>query len=298
MTGLPDGHGLETVTLQAADGARAVVALHGAHVVSWVPAGGQEMLYLSARSAWGPGQAIRGGVPVIFPQFSNRGPLVRHGFARVLPWQLVHNGPSGTDASAVLQLTDSAQTRSYWPHAFTLQLSVRLAGDTLALALSCRNTGATSIDVSAALHTYLLTDDVAQSILTGLAAHRYWDALDGVHKTQPAEAIRFDGELDRVYAGVTGELLLLGPRGGVEQSVRIAQSGFEDVVVWNPGAIKCAALADMPPDGWRRMVCVESAQIERPVHLVPGQCWVGEQRLTAPPAPRTRGPVCRGSSPG
>ena len=74
--------GLDAVELRAPDGARATVLLHGGHVVSWVPAGADEQLYLSPKSSFAPGSAIRGGVPVIFPQFNTRGPLQRHGFAR------------------------------------------------------------------------------------------------------------------------------------------------------------------------------------------------------------------------
>ena len=83
--------GLDAVELRASDGASAVVTLHGAQVVSWRAAGtGGEQLYLSPRSAYADGTAIRGGVPVVFPQFSDRGPLVRHGFARSRPWRLLH----------------------------------------------------------------------------------------------------------------------------------------------------------------------------------------------------------------
>ncbi|MCB2000494.1 MAG: D-hexose-6-phosphate mutarotase, partial [Rhodoferax sp.] len=83
-------HGTPALALQAADGARVLVTLHGGHVVSWVPAGGHgEQLYLSPRSGFGQRQAIRGGVPVVFPQFSDRGPLPRHGFVRNRAWQLL-----------------------------------------------------------------------------------------------------------------------------------------------------------------------------------------------------------------
>src|SRR5258705_11634652 len=81
--------GLPLVKLRAADGATADVYLHGAHVTSWRPTpGDEERLFLSARSEFRPGTAIRGGIPVIFPQFAAEGPLVRHGFARTSEWRL------------------------------------------------------------------------------------------------------------------------------------------------------------------------------------------------------------------
>jgi glucose-6-phosphate 1-epimerase len=279
MTALLQYQGLEAIALQAADGARAVVTLHGGHVVSWMPAGGEEMLYLSPRSAFAAGQAIRGGVPVIFPQFSNRGPLLRHGFARVLPWQLVRHEVVQGHAEVGLRLTDTASTRLSWNHGFELGLTVRIGGARLMVALSCRNTGASAFDFSAALHTYVRTDDIDRSCVRGLAGHAYWDALDGTRSIQEPDMLCFDGELDRVYADVAGALDLHVQRGGREHRVTVDQRGFQDVVVWNPGAVKCAALADMPADGWREMLCVEAARVERPVVLQPGECWTGEQRL-------------------
>ena len=77
------------VTLRADDGAVAEVHRHGAHVTSWRPMGdADDRLYLSARSELDGKAAIRGGVPVIFPQFAAEGPLPRHGFARTSLWSL------------------------------------------------------------------------------------------------------------------------------------------------------------------------------------------------------------------
>ena len=60
---------LPCARLSNAEGATALVALHGAHVLSWIPADGRERLFLGERAIYAEGAAIRGGVPVIFPQF-------------------------------------------------------------------------------------------------------------------------------------------------------------------------------------------------------------------------------------
>src|SRR3974377_930922 len=65
--------------------------LHGAHVTSWKPVGGEEVLFLSSRSRWEDGHAIRGGVPVCFPWFggkANDPKAPAHGFVRTKAWQL------------------------------------------------------------------------------------------------------------------------------------------------------------------------------------------------------------------
>ncbi|MET0208690.1 MAG: D-hexose-6-phosphate mutarotase, partial [Burkholderiaceae bacterium] len=185
--------GLEAIELTAPDGARATLLLHGAHLVSWTPAGADEQLYLSPRSAFATGQAVRGGVPVIFPQFSTRGPLQRHGFARGKPWQLVSAESGKDDALAVLRLTDDAASRMVWPHAFEAEISLRIAGRSLEIELACENRGETPLSFSAALHTYLRLTSYMSASLQGLSGLAYWDAVDQRATTQHEDLLRLDG---------------------------------------------------------------------------------------------------------
>ena len=118
--------GMPAVRWTGPGGASAIATLQGAHLVSWIPAGGEEMLFVSERSAFEPGRAIRGGVPICFPQFAERGPLVKHGFARTLPWRFVgvEEGAGGTCATFALESTPA--TLSAWPHAFGVELAATL----------------------------------------------------------------------------------------------------------------------------------------------------------------------------
>lgn len=264
--------------LRSPDGARAVVLLHGGHVVSWVPAGGEEQLYLSPTSRLGgEGVAVRGGVPVIFPQFNQRGPLPKHGLARTRPWALGEAVVRGSHAIGVLRLTDDASTHAVWPQGFALELTVSLAGRELELELAVENTGTTAFSFTAALHTYLRCNDVEKAQLEGLQGRDYEDMVLGRQGQQWNDVLTVVGELDRVYHQTQGPLTLreMGRRLG------ITQRGFEDVVTWNPGPERCAALPDMPDDGWRQMLCVEAACIAHPVTLAPGQDWIGLQSLHA-----------------
>jgi len=269
-------HGLDALELTAPDGARAIVALHGAHVLSWRPAKGQEQLYLSPKSEFASGQAIRGGVPVCFPQFASRGPLPKHGFARTRPWQLVSAEQGEDDALAVLRLTDDAATRLLWPHAFEAELSVRVAGQSLEIELACENRGEDDFHFTAALHSYFSVSHIDDTSLRGLADTNYLDSVTGQEQRQRVELLLPSGELDRIYQGVQGELLLQDG----SRHLRIAQQGFEDVVVWNPGPDRCAQLPDMPTDGYKSMLCVEAATVMRPVALKPGESWSSMQIFT------------------
>ena len=257
----------------AAAGARAAVLPYGAHVTSWVAPNGEEQLYLSARTAYAAGKAVRGGVPVIFPQFSDLGPLPKHGFARTRAWAVVRQAPNET----ALALRDDDATRALWPHAFATELSAALDGGALVVTLAVENTGDAPFAFTGALHTYLRVDDVADVTLDGLGGVTYRDAtVGGVERRDDAAALRIVGEVDRVYLDVPNAVTVREPG----RTRTVSAEGFRDVVVWNPGAERAAALADLDPDGWRHFVCVEAAAA-RPVTVAPGARWAGRQRLVA-----------------
>ena len=276
--------GQPCIRLTIPSGDSALVALHGAQVLSWVTSG-RERLYLSPRAAWDGHSAIRGGIPVCWPQFNQRGPLPKHGFVRNLPWQPVPQDGKGdggaSQASVCLSLADSEATRAWWPEHFSAQLAVTLSAGALRTELQVRNTGepggdgARPWDFTTALHTYLRVDDVEHVRLSGLDGCARWDAVADVHGQQRGD-VTFAGEYDRVFGAAAAPLYLCDGA----HTLQITQSAsLSNTVVWNPGSALCARLADMPPDGWRAMLCVEAAQIDQPVALAPGAHWQGWQEL-------------------
>jgi glucose-6-phosphate 1-epimerase len=265
--------GQPAMWLRAPDGAQATVMLQGAQLVSWIPAGDQERLYLSPDAVAGPGQAVRGGIPLCFPQFSQHGPLPRHGLARDRSWQWVEGATRGDVVIGVLRLVDDEATRVIWPHRFEAELSFSLSGLQLDVELAITNTGETSFDFQAALHSYLRVDDVRRARLGGLYGVRYRDKLSGAEQLQEMDPFSFAGEIDRIYFDAEGPQTLATGMG----RMLISREGFPDVVVWNPGPTKAAALPDLPDDDWLQMLCVEAGAIGTPVTLAPGQEWVARQ---------------------
>ncbi len=268
--------GLPCLALAHPDGSRAEIYLHGAHVASWQPAGGGEALYLSPRARFGEGEAIRGGIPVIFPQFADRGPLPKHGFARTQPWTWLEREGSATQA--VLELRDSADTRALWPYAFRARLAVALEARSLALAFSVENTGAAPFAFTAALHTYLRVADVRQAALRGLEGVTYRDRGAQTQQPDPSPVLTVTGETDRLYLDAPPAVEVEGGAGG--RRFAVEKTGFADWVVWNPWQALSAALPDLPDSGFLEMLCVEAAQAGTPVALAPGEAWQGTQRVS------------------
>jgi glucose-6-phosphate 1-epimerase len=272
---------LPKLRLAAADGATAEIYLHGAHVVSWRPApDGEERLYLSGRSELRAGAAIRGGIPVIFPQFAAEGPLVRHGFARTSEW-ILERAERLADGSAVADLTLSASdaTRRIWPAEFLAELRVHVGGSRLVVGLAVENVGTARFAFTCALHTYLRVHDVGDVEVLGLQGTRYRESgAPGVLRPDGAETIRIAGEVDRVYVNAPREVTM---REGA-RCLRVSAETFPDLVLWNPGATRAAALSDLDEGGERRMLCIEAAAVQAPVSLSPGAKWHGTQTLEAP----------------
>ena len=265
---------MDVIRLAHASGSSAEIHLHGAHVTSWIPAGSGEALFLSRAARFEPGTAIRGGVPVIFPQFADTGPLPKHGFARTETWERV----DGSDSRAVLRLRESERTRAIWPHAFLAELAVELDGRRIAIRLAITNTDDAPFEFTGALHTYLRVADVHRAAVQGLRGVTYRDKLRGGEThVEEDEELRIADEIDRVYVNAPSPLRVRDEGGA--RTITVRAEGFADAVIWNPGARNAAAFPDMEPGEERGMLCVEAAQAVEPIHLAPGETWRGAQVL-------------------
>ena len=179
--------GLPLLTVNNRHG-RAVIALQGAQVLSWQPAGRDEVLWLSPRSKMQAGKAIRGGIPLCLPWF---GPAadgsVQHGFARIMDWTLVAVQPLADGSTRLLmELAGQVSPQLVWPYAFCFQLEV-IVGDSLTLNLAVENRSAESAQVAGLFHTYFAVSDVRSARVSGLEHSRYIDKLDA-SRSNPRKA--------------------------------------------------------------------------------------------------------------
>ncbi len=265
--------GLTRVAVATAD-AEAHVYLHGAHVTHYQPRGGRDLLFLSSRSHFEAGKAIRGGVPVIFPWFGPKAaepssPM--HGFARTTAWELteVRQGTGGSIA-IVLELGSSPATLKLWPHDFRLRYVITI-GTALDLSLEVKNTSAVGFSFEEALHTYLAVSDVRNVRIEGLGGRDYLDKTASMHrKTQTPGEIAIIGETDRVYLDSPDVVTVSDP--GFGRTLTVEKDGSRSTVLWNPWIAKAKAMADFGDEEWPGMLCVETANAaENAVTLPAGQ---------------------------
>lgn len=245
--------------------ATASICLQGGQVLSWQPINNdgttqQPVIWMSADAQFAPGKSIRGGIPVCWPWFSAHGSdpsFPMHGFARTQQWQ-VKSTRSLEDGSTEINLTMPITTamQAMWPHQAQLDMLINV-GDTLKIALITRNLGDVDFHITEALHTYFAVSSIAQIEVNGLHGTHFHDKAAGWTEGDQTGAISFGEEVDRVYVN-TPERCTIVDR-GFKRSIHIAKLGSQSTVVWNPWAARAAQMGDLGAEGWKRFVCVESA---------------------------------------
>jgi len=246
--------------------------LHGAHVTSWKPVGGEEVLFLSSQSRWAQGHAIRGGVPVCFPWFGGKADdptAPAHGFVRTRAWQLESIAQVG-GAVTVSMFTESDEgTKRWWPAEFRLVHRATF-GSELSLELVVTNTGGTSLRFEEALHAYHRVGNIEKTRVRGLDTVHYFDKTDSNRKKMQHGEIVIVSETDRVYLDTRDPIELEDPV--LRRRTRVTKENSRTTVVWNPWVQKAHSLSDFADDEWMQMICIESSNVsDFAVDLAPGQ---------------------------
>jgi glucose-6-phosphate 1-epimerase len=268
--------GLDAVKVQD-DQSSFIVTLFGAHVCSWEVAG-EEQLFVSSLAKFDKSKAIRGGIPIVFPQFGRPNEVMaQHGFARNCDWTVASQ--SIKEKSITLELRESDETKVVWPHEFCVTLEISLlGGGTLGLEMNVQNTGATAFECHTLIHTYLRLADIRQARVTGFSGLRYHDHLgDKGERENEGEENVIDREVDREYQSYPIDRAVCVDCGDkkqfkISQSATIGGSAYPvDVVFWNAWVDKCKATVDLDDDAYNNYVCVEPGTIAKYASVLPGQ---------------------------
>ena len=224
--------------------------LHGAHVTSWKPAGHDEMLFVSTKSRWEEGQAIRGGIPICFPWFRAKVDdphAPAHGFLRTKMWQL-ESIVENKDGVAVSMFSGSDdQTRRWWPGEFRVEHRV-LFGSELSLELVCTNTGTIPIRFEEALHTYNRVADVQDARLTGAGCRVFLDNTDSNKEKTQSGDVAIASPTDSAYVNTPNAVDLIDPT--MRRRIRLRKINSLTTVVWNPWAEAAAKMRDLGDGEW------------------------------------------------
>lgn len=284
------------------------VYLFGCTVTSWKHQG-TEMLFVSPTTPFNGVKAIRGGIPLVFPQFGQPNSIMpQHGFARSLNWTFESELIDSNSATVVFSLTDTDETFSVWPHRFKLEFTVSLSISGLKTKMAIKNVDDQVFQCQALLHTYIAVPLIQNLAVKGFYGQQYVDKMrpsSSVLQSEQRELITIAEEVDRIYVPTAVplpsiELIHINSdlNGRCVYNLKIDHSAYviknrdatmeedcqlnipTDVVLWNAWIDKSKVIADLEDDAYLRYVCVEPGLVAKLQSVEVGQTLVLEQFLT------------------
>ena len=279
LTYLSAEGGLPKAQIRDASGHQAELFLFGATITSWKSPRAEELLYLSPRTDFSGTKPLRGGIPLVFPQFSGLGPLPSHGFARTSTWVPKSSGvlPSG-EVALILSLSSAGTSAALWPYPFEVELIVELSTK-LKTSMRVTNKGTKEFSFHNAFHTYFGVSDITKVQVSPLGELTY---LDNTAKRTPRretqDVVTISSETDRVYVNAPHEVVIRD--NGLGRSLVIEKHNLRDCVIWNPWEERCKAIGDLPADAYQKFICAEPANASEAITLAAGAQWECWQRLS------------------
>ncbi|MDG2944727.1 D-hexose-6-phosphate mutarotase [Exercitatus varius] len=224
----------------------AKIALQGAHLLSWQPAGAQyDVLWLSEIEPFKAGSAVRGGIPVCFPWFNNAG-TPAHGYARISLWELTSHQIAPDSFQFTFTLIHEKQT---------------VATLTMTFGADCQLvfTNLAEQEAQIALHSYFKVGDIHRTELLNLPNSAF-NSLTQRQENVPVPRIIREN-VDCIYRAEAGATIIADK--AYQRHIEIEHQNAGDIVVWNPWH---KATGNMSESGYQTMICVETARIRRPIH--------------------------------
>ena len=243
--------------------ATALVSLYAAQVLSFQPIEEPEdLLFLSQRSHYHDGKAIRGGIPICWPWFGldpNDPDGPNHGFVRNGLWTvLATEAPSENEIKIKLRFKASLHSEQYWQQPFTLDLDISVS-QTLTLQLVTHNSSNQKFSITQALHAYLNIGEIHNIKIFGFEDTRYLDKLDNGTQKYQKTAITVQNKIDRIYKNVQKKLIIDDTF--FNRQIIITSTTNKTAVVWNPWTHASATIPDLTDDDYQHFICVEAGNV-------------------------------------
>lgn len=234
--------------------ASCVVETQGARVMSFKPAGGEEVIWNAEPEQVKAEKWAHGGIPVCWPWFGVNGKIDIHGTAWRGEFKVISRvKKNGRDE---LKLGFDA------PNA-RLEYTISL-GDGLKLEMKTVNTSSEPLVFSAGFHPYFRVGDVEKCSVGGVNPQFKESAF--------TEPVMLDKPIDDVFPASPGSCSIYRLADPVlDRTLYIFAENSTHVNIWNPGEKKDTP-GIIPGESWRNFACVEPllGYSRKPVTLKPG----------------------------
>jgi glucose-6-phosphate 1-epimerase len=254
----------------------------GSTVISFIPAGGQEVLWLGSKNSFTLDKAIRGGIPICWPRFGEEelnGSFPKHGFARNEVWTV--NSIDENDERSVVTLVMHQSSRfkamAEFPAVLHLKITV---SDILEMELETLNIGDGILNYSEAFHTYFNVGAIEETEISGLKGGRYIDRLTGGDELLQEENMVISQPTDRIFYNNESSVRITDKANN--RVIVMEKSGSLSTVVWNP--YKQAVADEVLDTDYNNFICVEAANVNKNnIKLAPGEKHKLTLRLSVQP---------------
>lgn len=243
--------------------ARLQISLFAGHILSFIPKhDGRERLWISDKAKYDGFTPIRGGIPICWPWFgaapeqlaTRFGALPSHGIVRTCDWQVsdLIETPEET------QITLSPNIAKTFNDLTSLSIELHIVvGKQLSVSIKTTNPSREPVPFFAALHSYFAVRDINQTEIIGIQRD-YADKLKAGSIHPAPSPYKISEEVDRVHLGESPQISI-----AFQGSVTSVQStGSDSIVVWNPWQRRSNEIADMLDDGYKTMLCIETARTQ------------------------------------
>jgi len=217
----------------------------------------------------------RAGIPILFPQFNDRGPLKKHGIARNRDWRLIKDESRDAIKSLHYSLQILPEDGPTWPHGAMLDLEYFGSSNAVDIVMRIQNTGKTEFTWAGGMHPYFAVQNILSAKLKGLQNCLVDNKYDRLQTRFNDEFKTFSQEPCESLFDSQGPLELIDSA----HTLTLSATGFNQWMVWNPGKEGAKEIYDLPDEDWNRFVCIEPLVVSPANQLVPGASFTGTLRI-------------------
>lgn len=242
----------------------------GAQIIE-VKINNHDLLYVSPLCDLNKKKSIRGGIPIIFPQFGENGYYKKHGFARDIDWKLINETKDSTNYIVEYECDISKNTHELWTNNTKLNLIAASSNNMLEIKFIVKNQGKDPICFTGGLHPYFKITSRSQIRIEGLESSLY---IDSYPELQEVFHINSNTLIERLYLCNKNIIFYNG-----SLNMKLQMNGFDNWMIWNPGIEYAKLIDDLPSEDWDKFICIEPVIKDNPIQLLPNDEFIGELKI-------------------
>lgn len=218
----------------------------GANILNCVIKG-EKMFFLSKHAKLDNTIPIRGGIPLVFPNFGfSNNNLPKHGYLRNNKWNFVRSWSNEIEAGITFEFTKIFDNFNY---EYNLKYEIILNENSLKNNLSIHNNSKYPFTFDMLYHNYFKIN-LQDFKCNSFSNKKFYNQLNDKNEYD-YNLLKIDNEIDRIYDNIN-EVIFYSNSNEIK-----LESNSNFMVLWNPWIQKSKLLKDFGDEEFKNMVCFE-----------------------------------------